>query len=168
MGFLDLFKKQTPKPTVSVENYDQIILMSIESTTNRILDNIEYLKKSETILYFNKNYERIFLYLDDLINQKRNHPNYNFPVDPDELYSKLKQEKHLLECFVVDNAIEKINRKLLNYTTDKGKYNNFVKEYNIFLYDRDAMSDYSLNYFFQKTKELYPEYINRMSESLTE
>ena len=70
----------------------------------------------------------------------------------------LKNTKLLLEQKFIDRYVMSIERKLLDYTTIRGKTNNFNKMVDIFRYYSGDFEPANVNYFEFRLIERFPEF----------
>ncbi len=92
-----------------------------------------------------------------LLPYERKYPNY-FDPKPSDVLNNFESYKLLLEQKFIDRYIVSIERKLLNYTTIRGKTNNFNKMVDIFRYESGEFEPENINYFESKLAERLPEY----------
>lgn len=83
----------------------------------------------------------------------------NSEIKPSEAYEALLAQKPELEKKIVDNFFYELERYLLNYTTEKGKKNNFKKKTDVFAFDLQELSADTFDYFQQQLHERFPEYL---------
>lgn len=103
--------------------------------------------------------QRVFSSLDLLIKYERKYPSYFKHPKPTENHKKIIKELPEAEKKFVDYTIINIEKKLLNYSTDRGKRNNFNKETDKFRYYAGEFLPETVDYFTRMINERFPEYL---------
>lgn len=134
--------------------------LNIESDMKFMKDQIERLKKCDTINKYNAEYKYAMELVKIMVKWESKYPLSFKDVKPHMIYESMVNERADLQCIMIDNWISNLDRKLLRYTTDKGKRNNFIKEVDIFRYDCTCLHPDAVNYFKESLKAKYPQYAN--------
>lgn len=77
---------------------------------------------------------------------------------PSDNLNKITKELPECEKKFVDYTLNNLERKLLNYTTDRGKINNFNKEIDIFHYYAAEFLPETVIYFEKQIEKIFPKY----------
>lgn len=91
-----------------------------------------------------------------LIKYEIKYPNY-FNPKPSQILNSFSTNKLLLEKGFIDRYIMAIERKLLDYSTMRGKTNNFNKMVDVFRYYSGEFEPENVNYFEIKLKERFSD-----------
>lgn len=83
-----------------------------------------------------------------------------FNPKPSVILKNFELNKILLEKNFIDRYILTIERKLIDYTTERGKINNFNKKVDLFRYYADEFEPETLVYFNCRLSERFPQYFN--------
>ena len=81
-----------------------------------------------------------------------------FNPKPSKILKNFGTNKLILEKNFIDRYLLAIERKLLNYSTMRGKTNNFNKMVDIFKYYAGEFEPENVNYFSIKLQERFPEF----------
>lgn len=95
--------------------------------------------------------------IENLLYYERKYPNF-FRNKPSYGWSVILEERSDVEQQFIDRYIISIERKLLDYSTMRGKTNNFNKKVDLFRYYAGEFKPESVNYFEQMIKERFPEF----------
>ena len=93
----------------------------------------------------------------DMQKYERKYPDV-FNPKPSKILKNFETNKLILEKNFIDRYLLAIERKLLNYSTMRGKTNNFNKMVDIFKYYAGAFEPENVNYFSIKLQERFPEF----------
>ena len=94
-----------------------------------------------------------------LLDAERKFPSYFRHPKPSENMKKIESERLEMEHQLIDRLIVSIEKRLLDFSTDRGKRNNFNKEVDKFRYYAGEFLPETVNYFENIVKERFPEYI---------
>lgn len=103
--------------------------------------------------------QRVFSSLNLLIKYEKKYPSFFKHPTPTENYNKVLKELPKVEKKFVDYTVVYIEKKLLNYSTDRGKRNNFNKETDKFRYYAGEFLPETVDYFTKMIQERFPEYL---------
>lgn len=92
-----------------------------------------------------------------LIKYERKYP-YYFNPKPSQILNSFSTSKLVLEKGFIDRYIMAIERKLLDYSTMRGKTNNFNKMVDVFRYYSGEFEPENVNYFEIKLKERFSDF----------
>lgn len=92
--------------------------------------------------------QQLFLY-------EKKYPNF-FTNKPSHGWNIILQERTGVEKDFIDRYIMSIERKLLDYSTIRGKTNNFNKKVDLFKYYAGEFEPENVNYFEMKLRERFP------------
>lgn len=93
----------------------------------------------------------------DMQKYERKYPDV-FNTKPSKILKNFGTNKLILEKNFIDRYLLAIERKLLNYSTMRGKTNNFNKMVDIFKYYAGEFEPENVNYFSIKLQERFPEF----------
>lgn len=93
----------------------------------------------------------------DMQKYERKYPDV-FNPKPSKILENFETNKLILEKNFIDRYLLAIERKLLNYSTMRGKTNNFNKMVDIFKYYAGEFEPENVNYFSIKLQERFPEF----------
>lgn len=140
---------------------------------NKKPDELELMKINSRIEFINDRYKWIcstddldaFITGTNLMNEdikfvlkfKTKYPNY-IKKSNLSILSKISKEKMFVERKFIDRYIMAIERKLLDYTTERGKTNNFNKKVDLLRYYADQLEPETLVYFNSQLSERFPQY----------
>lgn len=93
----------------------------------------------------------------DMQKYERKYPDV-FNPKPSKILKNFETNKLILEKNFIDRYLLAIERKLLNYSTMRGKTNNFNKMVDIFKYYAGEFEPENVNYFSIKLQERFPEF----------
>ena len=94
----------------------------------------------------------------DLIKYENKYPDYFNPKPTEILKNFNKNNKLILEKNFIDRYLMAIERKLLDYSTMRGKTNNFNKMVDLFRYYAGEFEPENVKYFEMKLFEDFPEF----------
>lgn len=117
----------------------------------------EFLTWGDNIPGFFNNIDSLKNAVKDLLPYEQKYPNY-FSPKPSQIIKNFSSNKLVLEKNFIDRYIMSIERKLLDYTTIRGKTNNFNKMVNIFMYYAGEFESENVTYFEMMIKERFSEY----------
>ena len=86
-------------------------------------------------------------------------PSFFGKNSPSSNLEKINSERKKMEKKFVDRFLISIEKKLLNYSTDRGKRNNFNKETDKFKYYAGEFLPETVKYFNEMIEERFPEYL---------
>lgn len=93
----------------------------------------------------------------DMQKYERKYPDV-FNPKPSKILKNFETNKLILEKNFIDRYLLAIERKLLNYSTMRGKTNNFNKMVDIFKYYAGEFEPENVNYFSIKLQERFSEF----------
>ena len=147
MGFLNLF---VSRPNESDKAFIKIQLDSI----NYYNDSLKRANNVSSFLYAMNDLKNT---LNKLLNYEKKYPNY-FKPKPSEILKNFRENnKLILEHNFVDRYIVEIEKKLLNYSTVRGKSNNFNKMVDIFRFEAGEFEPETVKYFEVELSKNFPE-----------
>ena len=97
--------------------------------------------------------------LNTLIAYEKKYSSFFKNPKPTANSAKVSRELPSVEKKFVDYTIINLERKLLKYTTDRGKRNNFNKEVDIFKYYAGEFLPQTVEYFDKQIHERFSEYL---------
>ena len=100
----------------------------------------------------------VFDGVNTLIMYENKFPKYFRKPKPSDNLNKITKELPECEKKFVDYTLNNLERKLLNYTTDRGKINNFNKEIDIFHYYAAEFLPETVIYFEKQIEKIFPKY----------
>ena len=95
--------------------------------------------------------------IHQLFEYEKKYPNF-FRNKPSYGWNRILQERAGVEQNFIDRYIMSIERKLLNYSTLRGKTNNFNKMVDLFRYYAGEFEPENVKYFEMKLFEDFPEF----------
>ena len=95
--------------------------------------------------------------VEKLLKYERKYPKV-FNPKPSVILKNFELNKILLEKNFIDRYVEVIERKLLDYSTDRGKKNNLFKKVDLLRYYVDEFDPETLVYFNCRLSERFPQY----------
>lgn len=146
---MGLFSK---KPSGSQQVY-------IQSAISEVQTKYKYLTTVDRVDWFIEEYENIYRSMNFLLDAEKRFPSYFGKHKPSTNMKKIESERAEMEIQFIDRFILSIERKLLNYSTDRGKRNNFNKEANKFKYYAAEFLPETVDYFNKVIQERFTEYI---------
>lgn len=117
----------------------------------------DWVTRGDNITGFFNNVEGLRNTVKDLIKYEKKYPNY-FNPKPSQILNNFSTNKLLLEKGFIDRYIMSIERKLLDYSTMRGKTNNFNKMVDIFRYYAGEFEPENINYFEMMIRQRFPEF----------
>ena len=102
---------------------------------------------------------RLMKSMNTLLAYEKKYPSYFKHPTPTENAKKIQEEMQEVEMHFVDYTITYIEKKLLNYSTARGKTNNFNKETDKFKYYAGEFLPGTVEYFDKMLHEHFSEYI---------
>ena len=147
MGLFNLFTK---KP-----NEDD--LFWIEQDLEKIKYYNDVLKRGGNITAFLNGMDSLKNTLNDLIKYEQKYPNYFNPKPSEILKNFRENNKLILERNFIDRYIIEIEKKLLNYSTIRGKSNNFNKMVDLFRFEAGEFEPETVKYFEVELSKNFPE-----------
>ncbi len=149
---MGLFKKKIKMPS----DIDRI---EIEYQLQRLNSYNNGATKVNDVDLFINDVTSIKEIVENLIKYEIKYPNY-FNPKPSEILKNFKtNNKLILEKNFIDRYIISIERKLLDYSTMRGKTNNFNKKVDLFRYYAGEFEPENVNYFERCLIERFPEYL---------
>lgn len=146
---MGLFSK---KPTGSQQAY-------IQSAISEVQIQYKQVAQTERVDWFLEAYKKTYDSMNYLINAEKKFPSYFGKHRPTTNMQKINSERPEMEKQFVDRFILSIEKKLLNYSTDRGKRNNFHKEVDKFKYYAAEFLPATVDYFNRIIQERFSEYI---------
>lgn len=146
---MGLFSK---KPNRSQQVY-------IQSAIDEVQTQYKQVAKAERVDWFLEAYEKTYDAMDYLLKAEKNFPSYFGKHRPTSNLQKINSERPEMERQFIDRFILSIEKKLLNYSTERGKRNNFNKETDKFRYYADEFLPETVDYFNQMLKERFNQYL---------
>ena len=116
-----------------------------------------WLTNGDNITGFFNSLESLKNSVKELLPYEKKYPNY-FNPKPSQILNNFSAHKLLLEQKFIDRYVMSIERKLLDYTTIRGKTNNFNKMVDIFRYYSGDFEPANVNYFEFRLIERFPEF----------
>ena len=117
----------------------------------------DWVTRGDNITGFFNDVEGLRNTVKELVKYEKKYPNY-FNPKPSQILNNFSSNKLLLEKGFIDRYIMAIERKLLDYSTMRGKTNNFNKMVDIFRYYAGEFEPENVNYFEMKLSERFPEF----------
>lgn len=96
--------------------------------------------------------------IKQLLSYEKKYPRF-FINKPSKGWDRILEERAGVEEDFIDRYIVAIEVKLLEYSTMRGKTNNFNKKVDLFRYYSGEFKPESVNYFEQMIKERFPEFL---------
>lgn len=141
------------------KNSNSVINEAISMQVKLMQDNIDRLKCADSIQNLEDRLEVAITSIKKLGDMTKQYNAKLVGFDEDELVSALQNDVPEIERIMIDNWINNLDRKILNYTTEKGKKSNFIKEVEKFRFDYNKLDKTSIDYFEKKVSEKYSEYL---------
>lgn len=116
-----------------------------------IVDDPEALMKHRELL----NEKMVFL-----LSLQKKYPSLFKKDTPEQAATQLKQEQPIAEKKFIDRYVLSIERKLLNYKTDRGKNNNLKNSIEKFMYYSSEFLPQSIDYFKLSISKHFPNSSN--------
>jgi len=123
----------------------QFKTLHIQETNEPISFNNWYnqaLESSKKLLYWEEKYPKAF------------------NISPCTMVETLINTRNELERDMIDRWIHNLERTLIQYSTEKGKMNNFKKQVDLFKFDSEVLLPESIDYFQSELEKHYSQYIN--------
>lgn len=133
--------------------------MKIQSTIESLQGHYKWICQTDDLRAFVTGTNFMKEDIKQLLSYEKKYP-YFFKNKPSHAWNKILQERKDVEKDFIDRYIISIERKLLNYSTLRGKTNNLNKMVDIFRYDAGEFNPESVNYFEMKLRERFPEFFN--------
>ena len=146
---MGLFSK---KPNGSQQVY-------IQSAINEVQTQYKYLTQVERVDWFVEAYENIYKSMNFLLDSEKRFPSFFGKYTPSTNMKKIESERNEMEKQFIDRFFLSIEKKLLEYSTMRGKKNNFIKETDKFRYYAGEFLPESVDYFNNIIETRYPEYM---------
>lgn len=146
---MGLFDK---KPNAKTQVY-------IQSHINEVQTQYKYLTRVERVDWFLETYEKIYKEMNYLLDAEKKYPSYFGKHRPSTNMNKIKSERQEMEKDFIDRYFICIEKKLLNYSTIRGKKNNFTKETDIFRYYAPEFLPETVDYFNKIIRKNFSDYI---------
>lgn len=140
-------KRPTEMEDFKIRKYLQIIKYQQEWIKS--VDNIEGFFNAVNSLH--KTFAELSVY-------GKKYPNF-FNPNPVQTLKNFSTHKLVFEKNFIDRYIVAIEKRLLNYSTARGKINNFNKMVDIFRYYAGEFEPENVNYFEMKLKERFPNFL---------
>lgn len=102
---------------------------------------------------------RVLNSLEILISYEKKYNSFFKKPKPSDNKKKIFRELPEIERRFVDYTIVKLEKKLLDYSTDRGKRNNFNKEVDKFMYYAGEFLPSTVDYFNRIINERFSEYM---------
>lgn len=118
----------------------------------------DWVTRGDNITGFFNDVEGLRNTVKELVKYEKKYPNY-FNPKPSQILNNFSSNKLLLEKGFIDRYIMAIERKLLDYSTMRGKTNNFNKMVDIFRYYSGEFEPENVNYFEMKLRERFPDFL---------
>lgn len=109
--------------------------------------------------WFIEEYQKTYIAMNYLLEAEKKFPSYFGNPSPTSNLNKINHERPQMEKKFIDRFILSIEKKLLEYSTDRGKRNNFNKETDKFRYYAGEFLPESVTYFDELISERFPDYI---------
>ena len=147
MGLLNLFTK---KP-----NNDDLFWINRElEQLNYYNDMVLRCNSIPSFLYSINDLKKVLI---NLLKYEKKYP-YFFNPKPSEILKNFRENnKLILEQNFVDRYIVEIERKLLNYSTMRGKLNNFNKMADCFRFEAGEFEPETVRYFEVELSKNFPD-----------
>ena len=133
---------------------------------NDISQHIHYVQSSYKMMYDGCGIEvfvdcknRTLSSLEILVSYENKYHSYFKKPRPSDNKATVLKELPDVERKFVEYTILNLEKKLLNYSTDRGKRNNFNKEIDKFRYYAGEFLPETVDYFNQMIEERFPEYL---------
>lgn len=98
--------------------------------------------------------------INKLLEYEHIYPNvFKAPHRPSDVCAQIQNEQKECEHKLIDRNIIRIERLLLNYKTERGKRNNFVKETDIIKYYAGEFLPETIDYFLDQLQQRFPNYV---------
>lgn len=146
-------------PKKKNKGIDPTTKIHIDITIQNAKRSIDLLKDCTSITQFSSRYEYAKQDVLKMVDLQKEYPSVFKEISPLDIYMALERDRFELECTVVDKVVSQIERKLLKYTTEKGKQNNFNKEFDIFRYDSEVALPQTFDYFVEQMNTKFPQYM---------
>ena len=131
----------------------------IKSTINEVQTQYKQVATTTRVDWFLESYKRTYSLMEDLLNVEKKYPTYFGNQSPSFNMKKIKSERAEMETQFVDRFILSIEKNLLNYSTARGKRNNFNKEVDKFKFYADEFLPETIDYFNKTLNEHFAEYV---------
>lgn len=140
------------KPTGSQQVY-------IDSAIHDVQMHYKQVASTTRVDWFIEEYKSTYSSLNYLLDAEKKFPSYFGKNNPTSNLNKINCERPKMEKKFIDRYILSIEKKLLEYSTERGKRNNFNKETDKFRYYADEFLPESVVYFDKLISERFPDYI---------
>ena len=132
-------------------------LFYIEQSLRMLETYNDWATRGDNIVGFFNSIDCLKKEYKELLKYEKKYPNY-FNPKPSQILNNFGAHKLLLEQKFIDRYVMSIERKLLDYTTIRGKTNNFNKMVDIFRYYSGDFEPANVNYFEFRLIERFTEF----------
>ncbi len=104
--------------------------------------------------------EELNIEIERLLKYEKKYPNVFYKNQrPSDILRKIQNERAVCERKLIDRNLALIESTLLNYKTERGKRNNFIKETDIIKYYAEELLPETVEYFELQLQKMFPQYI---------
>lgn len=136
---------------------DDLEAMKIQFAVDALKDHYKWICNTDDIGAFINGSNSMKDDIQQLFEYEKKYPNF-FTNKPSYGWNKILQEREGVEQDFIDRYIMSIERKLLNYSTMRGKTNNLNKMVDIFRYYAGEFDPKNVNYFEMLIRERFSEF----------
>lgn len=136
---------------------DEFEAMRIQSAIEALQDHYKWICQTDDLGAFINGTNFMKDDIKKLLSYERNYPSF-FKSKPSAAQNKILMERLEVEKNFIDRYIMSIERKLLDYSTMRGKTNNFNKKVDLFKYYAGEFKPESIDYFKKMISERFPEF----------
>lgn len=133
-------------------------IVKIESAIFQAQTNYKEASKTDRPDWYVEAYKRAYTSTQFLVEMQKKYPSFFGKNSPSSNLEKINSERKTMERKFIDRFIISIEKKLLNYSTVRGKTNNFNKEISKFKYYSGEFLPETVLYFEEMIKERFSEY----------
>lgn len=145
---MGLFNKRMP---------DDLDSMKINSLIESLQSRYDWIRQTDDLTAFITGTEFMKQDIEKLLNYEKKYPNF-FKHKPSYGWNIIMKERFLVEQDFIDRYMVSIERKLLDYSTIRGKTNNFNKKVDLFMFYAGEFQPENITYFEQLLAERFPEF----------
>ena len=104
--------------------------------------------------------EELNVEIERLLKYEKKYPNVFYKKQrPSDILRQIQNERAVCERKLIDRNLALIERTLLNYKTERGKHNNFIRETDIIKYYAGELLPETVEYFELQLQKMFPQYI---------
>ena len=148
---MGLFRKKNKMPS-------ELDALKINQSISFLKEHYEWIRQTDSLDAFIMGSNQMKQDINKLFEYEKKYPKF-FSHKPSYGWNIILQERKGVEKDFIDRYMLSIERKLLDYSTLRGKKNNFTKKVDLFRYYAGEFEPENVNYFERCLIERFPEYL---------